>query len=75
MSHAAPAQRTEHEEAVALVEEMAVSLGLTTDYIRDLAERVTGQPWDDLDSDGAEAVADLLAEALHRTLTRIKASA
>ena len=58
-----------HRQAVALMEEMGIRLGLPKDYLVELAERVTGRPWDELDTAGAEAIADLLAEALHRTVS------
>lgn len=60
----------EHQEAVALLEEMAGCLSLPLDYVQDLAQKVTGRPWEELDASGAEAVVELLAEALHRHLSR-----
>ncbi|MBI4313134.1 MAG: hypothetical protein HY681_15365 [Chloroflexi bacterium] len=58
----------DHRGAVALVEDLAFCLGLPLDYVRDVAQRVTGQSWNGLEAEHAEAVADLLAEAFHRTL-------
>ena len=60
---------SDHRQAVALMEEMGIRLGVPKDYLVELAERVTGRPWDELDTAGAEAIADLLAEALHRTVS------
>jgi hypothetical protein len=60
----------DHQEAVALLEEMAGCLGLPLDYVQDLAQKITGRPWEELDTAGAEAVVELLAEALHRHLSR-----
>ena len=58
-----------HREAVKLVGEMGTCLGLPGEYLVQVAERTTGRPWDELDTAGAEAIADLLAEALHRTVS------
>jgi len=58
-----------HREAVELVKEMGVDIGLPCDYLVEVAERVTERPWDEIDAAGAEAVVDLLAEALHRTVS------
>ena len=58
----------DHQEAVALLEDMGRCLKLPMEYLRGLAQDVTGRPWGELDTRGAEAVVELLAEALHRTL-------
>ncbi len=61
---------TEHAEAAALVQETGACLGLSQDYLRDLAKHVTGRPWVELDAAGADAICALLAEALDRSLSR-----
>lgn len=69
------AHATERSEAATLVEETGDCLGLSEDYLHDLAERVTGRPWDELDASGAYATCALLAETLHRSLSRTPALA
>ena len=60
----------DHREAVALLEGLAANLRLPLNVVHDLAKRVTGRPWEELDAAGAEEVAGLLAEALDRAMAR-----
>lgn len=60
----------EHKQAVALLEEMADCLRLSTETVRELASNVTGRTWDQLDVAAAERVVDVLSDLLHRSLAR-----